>query len=340
MEMNEVRSKARELMREYCRVCPVCNGLACSGEVPGMGGVGTGRSFHNNVEALKEIRLNMRLMHEVSDPDTTVNALGMDFDIPVIAAPIGGVSFNMGGGIGEDEYVDAVLGGCKSRGIIGATGDGVPSFIIDAAVEGLKKVEGHGIPFIKPWESTELDDKLEMAFETGASVYGMDIDAAGLITLRKMGRPVAPKSVTQLREIIDRVHVKGGKFIIKGIMTVDEAKLAVEAGADGIVVSNHGGRVLDYTPGTADVLPAIADEVNGKTCIIVDGGVREGVDILKMLALGADLVMIGRPFSVAAIGGLQEGVEVYIDTLKGQLKQAMVLTGCADIESVDWDILC
>ncbi len=339
MELKDVRTNARELMKGFCRVCPICDGRACAGEVPGMGGLGTASSFRSNVEALRDVRLNMRLIHDASQPDTSVTVLGMRLDIPVIAAPIGGVSFNMGGGVSEEAYVDAVLGGCLSRGIIGATGDGVPPFIIDAAVGGIKKVKGHGIPFIKPWESDEINEKFAMAFETGASVYGMDIDAAGLITLRKMGRPVAPKTPDQIRKIIDMVHSNGGKFILKGVMTADEAYEAAEAGADGIVVSNHGGRVLDYTPGTAEVLPSIADAVKGKVCIIVDGGVRDGVDVLKMTALGADAVMIGRPFSVAAVGGLQEGVEAYIDTLKGQLAQAMVLTGCRDMASVNSGII-
>lgn len=339
MEMKDVRAKAKELMKGYCRVCPVCDGRACSGEVPGMGGLGTGTAFRNNVESLREVKLNMRLMHDAAQPDTSTSVLGLDLDIPVIAAPIGGISFNMGGGISEAEYVDAILGGCISRGIIGSTGDGVPPFIVEASFGGLKKVDGYGIPFIKPWESDEIDEKFGMAFDTGAKVYGMDVDAAGLITLRKMGRPVAPKTPEQLREIIGKVHDKGGKFILKGVMTVDEAEKAIEVGADAIVVSNHGGRVLDHAPGTADVLPAIADAVKGRLCIIVDGGVRDGVDVLKMIALGADAVMIGRPFSVAALGGQQEGVEAYIDMLKAQLTQAMVLTGCNDIASAGRHIL-
>lgn len=116
-------------------------------------------------------------------------------------------------------------------------------------------------------------------------------------------------------------------------MTPDEAQLAVEAGADAIVVSNHGGRVLDSVPGAADVLESIADiRLRGKSQILADGGVRSGGDILKLLALGADAVMVGRPFSVAAVGGLQAGVERYIDTLHQELKQSMVLTGSGSVK--------
>ena len=122
-------------------------------------------------------------------------------------------------------------------------------------------------------------------------------------------------------------------------MTPDEAELAVDSGAKGIVISNHGGRVLDHAPSAAEVLPEIAARVKGKITVLADGGVRSGGDILKMLALGADAVMIGRPFSVAAVGGLQEGVETYIDVLLGELKQAMVLTGVQKIEDISERIL-
>jgi 4-hydroxymandelate oxidase len=278
----------------------------------------------------------MRLIHDVTEPDTTVTVLGKKLALPVLAAPIGGVSFNMGGAISEEDYIEAIINGCKSKAIIGCSGDGVPDFIHQAGFNAIKSAEGHGIPFIKPWEDEELFKKIDAAKATGTDIIGMDIDAAGLITLRKMGRPVSPKSLDKLTEIIRRA---GMKFILKGVMTPDEAELAVSAGADAIVVSNHGGRVLDHAPGTVDVLADIADRVKGKITILADGGVRTGGDVLKMLALGADAVMVGRPFSVAAVGGLQAGVETYIDTLMSELKQTMVLTGTGSASSVDRKIL-
>jgi isopentenyl diphosphate isomerase/L-lactate dehydrogenase-like FMN-dependent dehydrogenase len=178
-----------------------------------------------------------------------------------------------------------------------------------------------------------------MGRKTGCSVFGMDVDAAGLITLRQMGRPVSPKTVDELKKLIDMIHGWDAKFILKGVMTPDEAELAVQAGADAIIVSNHGGRVLDHTPGTAEALPDVAEQVHGKITILVDGGIRTGADVLKMLALGADGVLIGRPISVAAVGGLQEGVEKYLATIKAQLSGAMVLTGCKDIASIDTNVL-
>lgn len=334
--MKEIRDNARELMKGFCKVCPQCNGKACAGEVPGMGGLGTASSFHANMKALAGCSFNMRLLHDVVEPDTSVEFLGKKLALPVLAAPIGGVSFNMGGKIEESDYITAIIDGCRAKETLGCTGDGVPDFIHESGLAAIKGAGGAGIPFIKPWEDEELYAKLEKAEKSGTDIVGMDIDAAGLITLRKMGRPVSPKTPEKLREIIESTKMK---FILKGVMTPDEAKMAVDAGADGIVVSNHGGRVLDFAPGAADVLASIADAVKGQVAILADGGVRTGGDVLKLLALGADVVMIGRPFSVAAVGGLAEGVTAYIDTIRGELAQCMVLTGTASAANVDRSIL-
>ncbi|MGM0645280.1 MAG: alpha-hydroxy-acid oxidizing protein [Thermodesulfobacteriota bacterium] len=334
--MQEFKDTARERMKGYCRVCRVCDGKACAGEVPGMGGLGTGSAFQSNVRALAAHQFNMRLLHEVADPDTDVRLFGQDLDLPVLAAPIGGVSFNMGGGVSEGEYIRAVVHGCKAEGTLGCVGDGVPPFIHEEGYAAIQEAGGAGIPFIKPWEDEELFEKMRKVADAGATIVGMDVDAAGLITLRKMGRPVSPKPVHELRKIREKTAMR---FIIKGVMTPDEAKLAVEAGADGIVVSNHGGRVLDHTPGVAEVLGEVAEAVKGETAILADGGVRTGGDVLKMLALGAEAVMVGRPISIAAVGGLEDGVRTALQQMRTELKQAMVLTGTARASAVTRQIL-
>jgi len=334
--MKDIRQQAKERMKGYCRVCPVCDGRACAGEVPGMGGIGTGSAFMANVAALAAHRFNIRVLHDVHSPETGVDFLGQALSLPVLAAPIGGVSFNMGGQVSEEDYIHAVLAGCAEKGTLGCVGDGVPDFINEAGYAAIKALGGRGIPFIKPWEDKELFEKLEKAAAAGTDIAGMDIDAAGLITLKLMGRPVTPKPLRKLKEIIERTPMK---FILKGVMTVDDARMAVDAGAAAIVVSNHGGRVLDHTPGAAEVLPAIADAVKGRIFILADGGVRTGGDVLKMLALGADAVMIGRPFSIATVGGLKEGVMAYLDQIRSELTAAMVLTGTKTVRQVDRSVL-
>ncbi len=334
--MKEIREKARELMKGYCRVCPVCDGRVCAGEVPGMGGLGTGQAFKANLEALARQRLNMRLLHDVTEPDTKVTILGKTLSMPVLAAPIGGISFNMGGKVSEEDYIAAVIDGCLGQGTLAGVGDGVPDFIHQAGYAALQTRGGAGIPFIKPWGEAELQAKLERALATGADIIGMDVDAAGLVTLKLMGRPVTPKTPEQLKDFISRVP---GKVILKGIMTKADALAAAEAGVHAIMVSNHGGRVLEHAPGAAEVLPGIAEVVKGRITILADGGVRSGGDVLKLLALGADAVMIGRPIAVAAVGGLQAGVEKYLQQIRSELQSAMVLTGTAGVSQVSREIL-
>ena len=118
--------------------------------------------------------------------------------------------------------------------------------------------------------------------------------------------------------------------------TVEKAK---EAGADAIIVSNHGGRVLDQCPATAEVLEEIVKEVNGSMKILVDGGIRSGTDIFKALALGADGVLICRPFVVAVYGGGEEGVKLYIDKLGAELKDAMQMCGAHSVSEITRDMV-
>jgi 4-hydroxymandelate oxidase len=336
MNYKEVLKNAKINLNGSCRVCPVCNGKVCSGEVPGMGGKGTGEAFTVNVDALKKHKLNMRVIHNAKNPDTSIELFGKKMRIPVFAAPVSGTTLNMGGKFTEQEYISWVIDGCLKAGIYPMVGDtAVDSFLI-TNLEELQKAGGDGIAVIKPWKNSEVINKIHMAEEAGAYAIGMDIDAAGLITLSLHGKPVGPKSVEDIREIAQSTRLP---FILKGIMTPDEAILAAEAGVAAIVVSNHGGRVLDQTPGVADVLPEIAAKVKGKIKILADGGVRNGVDVLKLLALGADAVLIGRPFVSASFGGQSEGVQTYINSIVDDLKSAMILTGCNSVGDITSRIL-
>lgn len=336
MDFNELKDAARQNLNGKCKVCPVCNGKACAGEVPGMGGKGTGSSFTANYEALESYKINMRLIHDVKNPDTSIELFGKNMSMPVFAAPVAGTSFNMGGKFTETEYISWVIGGCYDAGIYPMVGDGAIDTLLTDNLEVIKKFNGHGIAVIKPWQNNAAIEKIKISEEAGVAAIGMDIDAAGLVTLSLLGKPVGPKTVEELREIAQSTNLP---FIIKGVMTVEDAEYAVESGASAIVVSNHGGRVLDCTPGVADILPEIADRVKGKITILADGGIRTGIDVLKIIALGADAVLIGRPFVTAAFGGGREGVKMYADSIREELKVAMILTGCKDIKSIDSSII-
>ena len=125
-----------------------------------------------------------------------------------------------------------------------------------------------------------------------------------------------------------------GKFIVKGILDPEDARDAVAFGADGIVVSNHGGRQLDGAPSSAQALPAIAAEVKGKLAIFADGGVRTGTDVFRMLALGADGVLIGRAFVYALATQGQAGVERLLAIMEKDLRTNMVLTGVQKVAEI------
>ena len=130
-----------------------------------------------------------------------------------------------------------------------------------------------------------------------------------------------------------------GMAVSEGIMTARGAEKALEAGASGIVVSNHGGRVLDHCPATAEVLPDIVDAVGGKMTIFVDGAIRSGMDMFKALALGADAVLIGRPFVTTVYGGGEEGVQLYVQKLKAELADTMRMCGAHSLADIDRSML-
>jgi len=336
MDMKTVRENARQKLKGFCRVCPVCDGRACAGEVPGMGGLGTAASFRANVESLARIRLQMRTIHPVKEPKLSLSLWGRTLTMPILVAPMTGSSYNMGGALSEEEFATEIVTGALQAGVIAMTGDGADPAMFGSGLAAGRLNKASTIAIIKPRQQEAIIRYLREAEAADVLAAGMDVDGAGLVTMAMKGQPVGPKTFEELREVIAATRLP---FIVKGVMTVDEAEAAVRAKAAAIVVSNHGGRVLDSVPGTAEVLPLIADRVKGRTTIFVDGGVRGGADVLKLLALGADAVLIGRPMVIAAYGGGREGVALALNQLKNELLQAMLLTGTADVSQVARSIL-
>ena len=324
MDLKELREGAKEKLQGYCRVCPVCDGRACAGEVPGMGGAGTGSAFTANLEALARYRFNMRTLHDVKAPSTSFELWG-------------GKSFHAHPGRAHDrrlpqhgrqDFGRGFPSGDHSRsllaGTLGMSGDGPDPRMYASGLKAIADHHGKGIPVAKPRAQEEAGKYLQAAEAAGALAVGMDIDGAGMIMMALAGQPVSPKTFGEIRELIGSTRLP---FILKGIMTPGEAELGLAAGAAAIVVSNHGGRVLDHTPGAAEVLPAIAARVKGRLLIFADGGVRSGGDVLKLLALGADGVLVGRPLVIGVMGGGREGVAFLLNRLKSEMIQAMLLTG-------------
>ena len=332
MTYQEILANARTCMGPYCKSCPTCNGLACKNTVPGPGAKGIGTGFIRNYQKWQELCVNMDTICENKPVDTSFELFGHKVDIPVFAAPVGAMQLHYGDKYNDLQYNDILVSACAQAGIAAFTGDGTNPAVMEAAAEALKKNGGCGVPTVKPWNMDTIREKMELVKAADPFAIAMDIDAAGLPFLKNLTPPAGSKTVEELKEIS---AMAGKPFILKGIMTVSGALKALEAGASGIVVSNHGGRVLDQCPATAEVLPAIVDAVGGRMTVLVDGGIRTGMDVFKALALGADAVLIGRPFVNMVYGGGAEGVQVYVDKLKAELADTMAMCGAHSLSDIN-----
>jgi len=238
---------------------------------------------------------------------------------------MGPAGTKFGQGINVLDWFDAIVNGCAKAGTLGAVGDDprYPEDEVKRRLEILQQSKGNGFYNSKPASNPIILKWLPLIEQSGAAFLSIDIDSG-------------PKSITELRELVKEFSIP---VVIKGIMTLDEAYKCIDAGVAGIVVSNHGGRRLDHTPVTAEVLPAIASKLKGKIPIFVDGCVHSGYDVLKYLGLGADLVMVGRHILRAAYGGGLDGVALFMNRMRGEFERAMVMTGAASVSQITSSII-
>ncbi len=336
MTYDEVVNAAKGNMGPHCMACDICNGKACANKMPGPGAKGYGDNAIRNYEKWKEIRVNMDTLVRKEQTDTTFTLFDHTFDYPIFAGPVGAVNLHYGDRYNDMEYNDILVRGCVEAKIAAFTGDGTNHEVVKAASKAIKSANGLAIPTIKPWNMDTLKEKMNLVKESGAFAVAMDIDGAGLPFLKNLEPPAGAKSVKEMKEII---QMTDKPFIIKGIMTAKGAKKALEAGASAIVVSNHGGRVLDQCPATAEVLEEIVSAVKGSMKIFVDGGIRSGVDIFKALAMGADAVLIARPFVTAVYGGQEEGIKLYLERIGNELKDTMEMCGAGKLSDITRDMI-
>lgn len=336
MQYSEVVENARKNIGTLCRACNVCNGIACRNTLPGPGSKGMGDTAIRNFNKWQEIRVNMDTIFPMGETDTSLELFGRTFRYPFFAGPVGAVSQHYSDAYNDTAYNDVLVKACAENGIAAFTGDGVNPEVMKAAVGAIQGAGGIGIPTVKPWSGDVLEEKLRLAKESGSFAAAMDVDAAGLPFLKNMQPPAGRKSAAQLADIIAEMD---RPFIVKGVMTVRGAIKAKEAGAAAVIVSNHGGRVLDQCPATAEVLPEIVEAVGDSMKILVDGGIRSGVDVFKALAIGADAVVIARPFVTAVYGGAEAGVAAYIEKIGGELKDTMEMCGAATLADITPDMV-
>lgn len=330
MTLDEIKQSAKDNMT-ICKMCRTCNGETCRGWTPGPGGKGSGSSFVRNVAKLKDVTVDMKLIREDYEIDSQYDFFGTMCAAPIFAAPIANVAINYGSKIDELTYLNSLTQGCKDANLPVFLGDGANREAFEMPLKIHQAMNDRTVMTVKPWAMDMTLSKLAEVIECNPVAFAMDIDAAGLILLKKQGVPVAYKSIEDLKKIKEFMNVP---FIVKGIMCVEDAKYALEAGVDAIVVSNHGGRVLDDSTSTIEVLEEISTFVNKRCKVFVDGGFRSGSDVFKALALGADGVLIGRPFSHYAIGGQAEGVKLYADKLINELKECMRMTSCKTLNDI------
>ena len=334
MNYSECIIKAKDRIGKFCKACPECNGRACKNQMPGPGSKGIGETAVRNYDKWKEIRLQMDTIAENKPVDTSLELFGKTFQYPFFAGPVGAVQLHYGDCQTDVTYNDTLVSACAEYGIAAFTGDGVDSNVMVAATKAIQKTDGIGIPTVKPWNLDTIKEKMDLVHASKAFAVAMDIDAAGLPFLKNLDPPAGSKTVEELRQII---KLAGTPFIVKGIMTVKGALKAKEAGADAIIVSNHGGRVLDQCPATAEVLETISNAVGDSMKILVDGGIRSGADVFKALALGADGVVIARPFVTAVYGGEKEGVRSYIEKIGSELEDTMKMCGVSSLNEINRD---
>ncbi|MHA1105035.1 MAG: alpha-hydroxy-acid oxidizing protein [Promethearchaeota archaeon] len=345
MNLEDVRNEAKKKLMGICGVYKDCDGSPmriCQGQSYGkylkFGGIGSGTSFYNNFIAFRKYNLKMNVIGDRFEPDTSYDFFGNKLSLPVMAASVAGVnSFGGESVISEKEFCRSVVLGSKTAGTMGWRGDSYTysienSFGIDAIAE----ADGWGVIIVKPRAQETMIKFFKKAEQAGCIAVGVDVDGCESFAMSAHNIPVFRKDLDDLKELITSTKLP---VIIKGIMCVEDAEMAYQAGAAAIVVSNHGGRVLDHTPGSLDVLPEIVAQMKGKIKIFLDGGVRTGYDVIKALALGAEAVLIGRDIVRAAVGAGIEGVRIHMEYMQKTLAKAMKMTNCKNLSEISSAII-
>ncbi len=325
LDPRDVLAKARERLAPTCRVCSVCDGIACSGDGGGIAGTGTGMSFQNNFTALQRVKLLMRNVHEIRKVDPSTTLFGRKISFPAVAAPMGPAATRFGKGMTQPEWFGAIVGGCAAAGTLGAVGDDprYPEADVKRNLSVIRQYKGQALYNSKPAANAVILKWLPVIEESRAAWLSIDVDSG-------------PKSAAELRELAKAFRIP---IVVKGIMRADDAMRCAEAGVGGIAVSNHGGRRLDHAAGTADVLPAVASRLKGEIPILADGCVATGADVLKYLALGADAVMVGRHILRAAYGAGAEGVALFMNRMRSEFQNAMLMAGLENVKQIDRSVL-
>ena len=342
IDITYYRDVARRQLARICAVNKVCDGdpnRLCMGmkyDRPiGFGGAGQGKTFDANFKALAKYKLRMRVIKQHREPEMETTFLQKKIVMPVMVTSISGTKISMSNALSEEEFQRGMIEGAKLFGTIGLSGHtvDVPEH---PGIDIIGRNNGWGIPVFKPQAQDKLLELFRRAEKADVIAIGVDLDGYGSTNWALRGKPLYRKSEKELKELVDATEKP---VIYKGIMNTDDAATVVDSGAKAMDVSNHGGRVMDYGQGVAEVLPEIADQFKGKIAIMADGAVRTGFDAFKLLAFGADVALIGRELARMSLAGGSEAVKMYLDYVKKDLRMAMIMTCCDSLKEITKDKL-
>lgn len=310
-----------------------------------QGGAADEITLRWNREAWQRIRLQPRVLVDVSMLDTRVNLFGQELPFPILLAPTGAQGL-----IQSNGDLEAAAGAAAAQATL---------VISSSASIRVEEVARHapGPVWFQIYVQSDrafTKDLVQRAEDSGCRALCVTVDSPthGIRDREQRAKGQLPDR--ELPNFISKDYLNPSltwkdidwlrsfartPVLLKGILNADDADISVKAGIDGIIVSNHGGRNLDTVPATADALPKIVERIEGRVPILVDGGIRRGTDILKALALGAIAVQIGRPYLYGLGVAGAAGVTRVVDILRRELELAMMLTGRPTIASIDRSVL-
>ena len=313
------------------------------------GGACDERTLAENVAAFTRLKLRPRMLVDVSNVSAATTVLGTDVSMPLLVAPTAiqkmchpdGEAATARAASAADtvmtlstiatatpaEVAEAAPGGKRWFQLYCFEDEGVTRALVDQAVE-------HGYSAIVLTVDAPRAGRRERDLLTGFQVpAGVTIPsvaaALGRSATLTIAEVFAMLDLTLTWRDLERIRgLSDLPLLVKGVLTEEDARLACEAGVDGIVVSNHGGRQLDGVAATIEALPEIVDAVEGRVEVFVDGGIRRGTDVVKALALGARAAMVGRPVLWGLASDGEKGARHVLELLREELELALLLCGC------------